>query len=172
MSTTSFGNVNGGSRPPSPIGDLDAPATSGSGGASHGGKGHARTQCACGKSGQHFTETALDTVFPSSPEKVYELMFNSDWYKHFLTESQKLRGELCPRSPLSPIHISYPKTLALPSHISRTCANVRRTRSRRMVTFLLQSCVEKPPNKLYKTPQWLHRTKTNQMYHHRRTRAL
>jgi hypothetical protein len=56
------------------------------------GKGHAKTECACGKEGKHFTETALSTTFPSTPEKVYNLMFNSGWLKEFMSEDQKLKG--------------------------------------------------------------------------------
>ncbi|RSH81505.1 hypothetical protein EHS25_006862 [Saitozyma podzolica] len=55
------------------------------------GKGHARTQCTCGKENKHYTEIALDTTFPSTPEKVYNLMFNSGWFKTFLTDDQKLK---------------------------------------------------------------------------------
>lgn len=55
---------------------------------------HKSTECACGKAGKHYSETALDTTFPSSPEKVYNLMFNSGWYRNFLSENQKLRGRL------------------------------------------------------------------------------
>ena len=55
-------------------------------------KGHAKTECACGKDGKHYSETAMDKTFPSTPEKVYNLMFNSAWYKTFLEENQKLRG--------------------------------------------------------------------------------
>lgn len=61
-----------------------------------GGKGHAKTECSCGKEGKHFTETALQTVFPSTPEKIYNLMFNSGWLKEFMTEDQKLKGESYP----------------------------------------------------------------------------
>ena len=57
------------------------------------GKGHAKTECACGKEGKHFSETALSTTFPSTPEKVYNLMFNSGWLKEFMSEDQKLKGE-------------------------------------------------------------------------------
>lgn len=51
---------------------------------------HKATQCGCT---QHYAEVALDTTFPSTPEKVYNLMFNSGWYRTFMSESQKLRGE-------------------------------------------------------------------------------
>ena len=57
------------------------------------GKGHAKTECACGKEGKHFTETALSTTFPSTPEKVYNLMFNSGWLKEFMSDDQKLKGK-------------------------------------------------------------------------------
>jgi hypothetical protein len=56
------------------------------------GKGHAKTECLCGKEGKHLTETALQTVFPSTPEKVYNLMFNSGWLKDFMVGDQKLKG--------------------------------------------------------------------------------
>ncbi|ORY34210.1 hypothetical protein BCR39DRAFT_188949 [Naematelia encephala] len=92
MSTTSFQLTNG-SRPASVNGDdpQTAKARDGSGGGEGGGKGHAATQCACGKSGDHYAETALEATFPSSPEKIYNLMFNSGWYKEFLSNNQKLR---------------------------------------------------------------------------------
>lgn len=55
---------------------------------------HKETECACGKAGKHYAETALDTILPSSPEKIYNLMFNSGWYRTFLSENQLLRGSL------------------------------------------------------------------------------
>ncbi|WVQ62718.1 uncharacterized protein L199_000866 [Kwoniella botswanensis] len=97
MSSVSLANTNNiGSRPGSVVGDEDAPAAGG--GASGGGataKGHAPTQCACGKEGKHYNETALETTFPSTPEKIYELMFNSAWFKSFLSDNQKLRDIEC-----------------------------------------------------------------------------
>lgn len=57
-----------------------------------GGKGHAKTQCSCGKEGKHFSETALDTILHSTPEKTYNLMFNSGWLKDFMSGDQKLKG--------------------------------------------------------------------------------
>ncbi|KAL1407061.1 hypothetical protein Q8F55_006474 [Vanrija albida] len=73
--------ANGTSRPPS-VTDCEAPQTVAS---------HRTTECACGKAGTHYTEVALDTVFPSSPEKVYNLIFNSGWFRTFLYDSQKLK---------------------------------------------------------------------------------
>ncbi|CAK9779701.1 unnamed protein product [Cutaneotrichosporon oleaginosum] len=52
---------------------------------------HSSTECLCSKTGQHYTELALDTTFPSSPDKVYNLMFNSGWYRCFLSDNQKLK---------------------------------------------------------------------------------
>jgi len=75
MSTTSFAPT--GSRPASIV--EVAPI------------GHAKTQCACGRDGKHYSEIAMDATFHSTPEKVYNLMFNSDWYKRFLSETEKLR---------------------------------------------------------------------------------
>jgi hypothetical protein len=58
--------------------------------------GHAPTECACGKAGQHYSEICLDATFPGDLKQVYELMFASEWYKTFLIENQKLRGMSCP----------------------------------------------------------------------------
>lgn len=57
-----------------------------------GGKGHGPTQCACGKKGEHYPETAFEGTLPSTPEKIFNLMFTSGWFKTFLTDNQKLRG--------------------------------------------------------------------------------
>lgn len=55
------------------------------------------TQCECGKLGQHYTETALETVLPGTPEKIHNLMFASGFIKNFMSVEQKLIGQ----SPLS-----------------------------------------------------------------------
>ena len=51
------------------------------------------TTCACGLEGKHYTETALDAVFPSTPEKIYNLMFTSGFSKDFMSGNQKLLGQ-------------------------------------------------------------------------------
>ncbi|WVQ86067.1 hypothetical protein IAT38_008235 [Cryptococcus sp. DSM 104549] len=104
------GATNAGSRPVSVVGDENGAvlaATPGAGktgeGAGAGGGAHAPTQCACGKGGKHYPETALETTFPSTPEKVYNLMFNSGWYKSFLSDNQKLKDiEYSDWRPVSP----------------------------------------------------------------------
>jgi len=48
------------------------------------------TQCACGKAGEHFTELAMETVLPGTPEKIYNLMFTSGFIKDFMTQEQRL----------------------------------------------------------------------------------
>ncbi|EIW87259.1 hypothetical protein CONPUDRAFT_116443 [Coniophora puteana RWD-64-598 SS2] len=48
------------------------------------------TQCACAKSGGHYTETALETVVPGTPDKIYNLMFASGFIKDFMRVDQKL----------------------------------------------------------------------------------
>lgn len=57
-------------------------------------KGHAPTQCGCGKEGKHYSETALETTLASTPEKIFNLIFASEWVKGFLTGEQRLKGEL------------------------------------------------------------------------------
>ncbi|KAI0652656.1 hypothetical protein C8Q79DRAFT_898599 [Trametes meyenii] len=50
------------------------------------------TRCECGKAGQHYTETAMEAIFPGTPEKIYNLMFTSGFIKDFMRDDQKLIG--------------------------------------------------------------------------------
>lgn len=51
------------------------------------------TRCACGKKGEHYSETALETIVPGTPDKIYNLMFASGFIKEFMKGEQKLMGE-------------------------------------------------------------------------------
>jgi hypothetical protein len=51
------------------------------------------TQCVCGRDGTHFSETALETVLPGTPERIHNLMFASGFMKDFMKDNQKLLGE-------------------------------------------------------------------------------
>ncbi|KAI0035791.1 hypothetical protein K488DRAFT_42561 [Vararia minispora EC-137] len=51
---------------------------------------HKVTQCACGREGKHYSETALDTVFPGTPERIYNLLFASGFMKDWMREDLKL----------------------------------------------------------------------------------
>ena len=51
------------------------------------------TKCACGKQGQHYSEVAMETIFPGTPEKIYNLMFTSGFIKDFM---RKFTGSDCP----------------------------------------------------------------------------
>jgi hypothetical protein len=51
------------------------------------------TECACGKEGKHYTETALETVVPGTPDRIYNLLFASGFIKDFMRLDQKLLGE-------------------------------------------------------------------------------
>jgi len=137
MSATSADRVR--SRAPSDAGDAQAAVVAG-------GKGHAKTECACGKEGKHFTETALSTTFPSTPEKVYNLMFNSGWLKEFMSEDQKLKGEWLSFVPGPALMLRY-RIFGLET--------VRR---------------DQDPDKrniLYQTLERIHRSQTDQMPYHR-----
>lgn len=48
------------------------------------------THCACSRNGQHLNETALETVLPGTPDKIYNLMFASGFIKDFMRVDQKL----------------------------------------------------------------------------------
>jgi hypothetical protein len=50
------------------------------------------TQCACGRAGQHLSETALETVLPGTPDRIHNLMFASGFMKDFMKDDQKLLG--------------------------------------------------------------------------------
>ena len=52
------------------------------------------TQCECGRTGKHLSETALETVLPGTPDRIHNLMFASGFIKDFMKEDQKLLGEL------------------------------------------------------------------------------
>ena len=54
---------------------------------------HKPTQCACGRDGKHYTETALESVLPGTPERIYNLMFASAFIKEFMAVDQKLMGK-------------------------------------------------------------------------------
>lgn len=51
---------------------------------------HRKTTCACEEKKGHFSTTALDTTYPTVPEKVYNLLFTSGFMKDFWEGNQKL----------------------------------------------------------------------------------
>ena len=57
------------------------------------------TLCACGKDGSHYTETAMDTVTPGTPDRIHNLMFASGFMKDFMAGNQKLLGADFPFFP-------------------------------------------------------------------------
>jgi hypothetical protein len=54
------------------------------------------TACACGKEGKHYSETALETVLPGTPDRIHNLIFASGFIKDFMRVDQKLMGESLP----------------------------------------------------------------------------
>jgi len=56
------------------------------------------TKCQCGKEGSHYSEVAMEAVFPGTPEKIHNLIFASGFMKDFMREEQKLLGA-CPQVP-------------------------------------------------------------------------
>jgi hypothetical protein len=53
---------------------------------------HKPTQCTCGKEGKHYSETALETVLPGTPDTIHNLIFASGFIKDFMRADQKLLG--------------------------------------------------------------------------------
>lgn len=64
------------------------------------------TKCQCGKDGSHYSETAMEAVFPGTPEKIHNLIFASGFIKDFMRDEQKLIGA-CPRPPPPLSHITF-----------------------------------------------------------------
>lgn len=79
-------------------GEDDDKGVSGEDGAGQGGQatGHEPTECACGKGGEHYPTLVIDAKFPGTPEKIYDLMYNSQFFKDFLSVDQKLTGTFVP----------------------------------------------------------------------------
>jgi hypothetical protein len=53
---------------------------------------HKVTYCECGRDGKHYSELAIDSVIPGTPERIYNLMFASGFLKDFMRDNQKLEG--------------------------------------------------------------------------------
>lgn len=51
-----------------------------------------KTECACGKNGEHFPKVVLDQTFDCTIENLYNLLYFSDFTRKFLVE-QKNTGE-------------------------------------------------------------------------------
>ena len=68
------------------------------------GKAPKVTKCQCGKDGSHYTEVAMEAVFPGTPEKIHNLIFASGFIKDFMREEQKLIGAY---SQLPPYLVSH-----------------------------------------------------------------
>lgn len=66
---------------------------------------HRATQCECGKNNQHYAEVTMDSVFPGTPEKIYNLIFASGFAKDFMAQDQKLMCE--PLNEMSKGRILY-----------------------------------------------------------------
>ena len=56
------------------------------------GKAPKVTKCECGKDGSHYSEVAMEAVFPGTPEKIHNLIFASGFIKDFMKGDQKLIG--------------------------------------------------------------------------------
>lgn len=53
---------------------------------------HKSTVCTCGKEGKHYAESAMETILPGEPEKIYNLMFASGFIKDFMRNEERLMG--------------------------------------------------------------------------------
>ena len=73
------------------------------------GKAPKVTKCQCGKDGSHYSEVAMEAVFPGTPEKIHNLIFASGFMKDFMREEQKLLGTSPPI-----FHITFQSVISLP----------------------------------------------------------
>ncbi|KAG9222112.1 hypothetical protein CCMSSC00406_0009563 [Pleurotus cornucopiae] len=76
------------------------------------------TQCLCGKEGTHYSELALETIIPGTPDRIHNLMFASGFIKDFMRVDQKLIDvqisdwtPITPGSTLLARNMSYIKPL-------------------------------------------------------------
>ncbi|TFK62469.1 hypothetical protein BDN72DRAFT_390605 [Pluteus cervinus] len=60
------------------------------------------TQCKCGLEGRHFPELAIESVVPGTPEKIYNLMFASEFLKDFLVEQKLTDIQISDWAPVAP----------------------------------------------------------------------
>lgn len=70
------------------------------------GKAPKVTKCQCGKDGSHYSEVAMEAVFPGTPEKIHNLIFASGFIKDFMREDQKLLGAF-PSVSKPRVHITF-----------------------------------------------------------------
>ncbi|KAF9259361.1 hypothetical protein L218DRAFT_874922 [Marasmius fiardii PR-910] len=69
----------------------------------HTGAAPKKTTCECLREGKHYTETALDTVVPGTPDRIHNLMFASGFMKEFMSGDQKLTDiQMSDWAPISP----------------------------------------------------------------------
>ncbi len=65
------------------------------------------TQCLCGKEGTHYSELALETIIPGTPDRIHNLMFASGFIKDFMRVDQKLIGVCIQSILISSAHSSH-----------------------------------------------------------------
>ncbi|KAG5653914.1 hypothetical protein H0H81_009506 [Sphagnurus paluster] len=77
-----------------------------------------QTMCACGREGKHYSETAMETVLPGTPDRIHNLIFASGFMKDFMAVNQKLMdiqiSDWTPTAPGSTLlarNMSYIKPL-------------------------------------------------------------
>ncbi|KAL0069461.1 hypothetical protein AAF712_003494 [Marasmius tenuissimus] len=106
----------------------------GGGGGTSAAAGPKKTTCGCLKEGKHFTETALDTVIPGTPDRIHNLLFASGFIKEFMSGEQKLTdiqmSDWTPTSPTAPQgllarNMSYIKPLNAPVGPKSTKCEIR-----------------------------------------------
>ncbi|TFK69043.1 hypothetical protein BDN72DRAFT_870757 [Pluteus cervinus] len=119
VATSASASMSGSGLVTSPRGSLEGIAVVGGAG---GKKVESRqpkvTQCRCGMEGKHFSELAIEMVFPGTPDRIHNLMFASGFMKDFMVVDQKLTdiqmsdwAPVTPGSTLLARNMSYIKPL-------------------------------------------------------------
>lgn len=52
-----------------------------------------RTECDCSKNDQHFPKVVMDTIYSTDIETIYNLLYNSNFMQHFLSDIEKSTGK-------------------------------------------------------------------------------
>lgn len=54
---------------------------------------HDKTDCECSTNNEHYPNVVMDQVYNSTLEKIYNIIFDSEFMKKFLVDNQKSTGK-------------------------------------------------------------------------------
>ncbi|KAF7727652.1 hypothetical protein EC973_007310 [Apophysomyces ossiformis] len=70
-------------------GDKTGDSATSLGSKANAGQIHEKTECECSKNGEHLPNVVMDQTYPGSVESIFNLLYNSSFYKKFLVDVEK-----------------------------------------------------------------------------------